>query len=127
MFKRRKKAQPVHSLEELQEMADTGKPILVDFFQYSCAPCQVMEGIVNEIADDFDGSAHVVKINVQQAPWAVQKFKIRSTPTFLVLSSPQQGGAKAGVLQQRWRGQGTQKKTALADLLVKAGADQPST
>ncbi len=108
-------------------MADTGKPILVDFFQYSCAPCQVMEGIVNEIADDFDGAAHVVKINVQHAPWAVQKFKIRSTPTFLVLAAPRDAAAKPGVLQQRWRGQGTQNKAVLAELLIKAGAELPAS
>lgn len=125
MFKRRKKPTNVNSLQELQDMADTGKPILVDFWQVSCAPCQVMDGIVNEIADEFEDGVHVVKVNVRQAPWAVEKFKIRSTPTLLVLTTPQQAGAKPGTLQQRWRGQGVQKKDAIADRLVKAGAERP--
>lgn len=124
MFKRKKKPATVNSLQELQDLADTGQPILVDFWQVSCAPCQVMDSVVNEIANDFADSAHVVKVNVRQAPWAVEKFKIRSTPTLLVLTKPTQAGAKPGTLQQRWRGQGVHQKDAVADRLVKAGAEQ---
>lgn len=125
IFKRSKanKAGAVHSLGELQEMADTGRPILVDFFQFGCAPCQVMDGIVDEVAAEMGDAAHVVKVNVSKAPWAVETFKIRSTPTFMVLAAPRQEGAKPGVFHQRWRQSGLVKKDALMDVLVKAGAE----
>ncbi len=122
MFKKKRtKAAPVHSMGELHEMAATGKPILVDFFQHGCAPCQVMDGIVDELANEFGEGANVVKINVAKAPWAVDAFKVRSTPTFVVLASPRQKGAKPGKFNQRWRQSGLVKKDALRDVLVQAG------
>ena len=125
MFKRSKKqkASAVHSMGELHELADTGRPILVDFYQHGCAPCQVMDGIIDEVAAEFGEGANVVKINVAKAPWAVEAFKIRSTPTFVVLAAPRQKGAKPGKFNQRWRQTGLVKKDALHEVLVQAGGE----
>lgn len=127
IFKKRPKASPVHAMSQLEELAATGRPILVDFYQFGCAPCQVMDGIVDEIADEFGDGAVVVKINVANAPWAVEAFKIRSTPTFVVLAQPRQEGAKPGKFNQRWRQSGLVKKDALRDVLVQAGAQLPDS
>ena len=118
MFKRRAKAAHIGSFDQLQDLAEYGKPILVDFFQVNCAPCRVMDGIVDEIADEVPDAA-VVKINVGRAPWAIEEFKIRSTPTFMVLMPPSQQAAARGVLRARWRASGLIKKDELKAQLAK--------
>ena len=63
LFKKnkRRKATPVGSSQELAQIAAEGKPVLVDFMQHGCAPCKVMDGIVDELADEYGeiGRAHV--------------------------------------------------------------------
>ena len=117
-FKKRPKPIALESTEQLFELAGSGKPVFVDFFQYGCSPCQVMDGIVNELAEEFEGSALIVKANAANVPDAFNRFKVKSTPTFLILT------AKPGANQvtQRWRASGLVKKDVLTRSLVSAGA-----
>lgn len=119
MFKRNKKekAKQIGSFDQLQDLAEYGKPILVDFYQFGCAPCQVMDGIVDEIAEEVP-DATVVKVNVGKASWAVSEFNIRSTPTFMVLAPPTEQAAAKGILRSRWRASGLVKKDALKEVLA---------
>ena len=119
MFSRnkRRKALPVNNIGHLRDLAAEGKPVLVDFWQVGCGPCKVMDGIVDELADEYGESAHVVKVDVTRAHGAVQEFGIRSTPTFVLLSG--EGGKK---LRPRWRHSGLVKKDELARLLEREGA-----
>lgn len=121
MFKRskRRKATPVNRMAHLRDLAGEGKPVLVDFWQVGCSPCKVMDGIVDELADEYGDSAHVVKMDVTRAPEAVAEFGIRSTPTFVLLAGT--GGAK---LRPRWRQSGLVKKDQLARVLEREGAER---
>ena len=88
MFKRKTKAQKIHRLNELQPMVASGRPVLINFFQVGCAPCQVMDGIVNELAREYGETAHVVKADIGKVPGAIETYKIRSTPTTVVIARP---------------------------------------
>ncbi len=130
IFRKRTKPVQLRSLDELEPLVASGQPVLLDFFQFNCAPCKVMDGIVNELADEYAGSAHVVKVNVQQVPAAIQEFKIRSTPTFVLLGAlPAKRSKKAspaperqGRVTTRWRGSGLVKKDFLMRQLESNGA-----
>lgn len=132
MFGRRKRTKPtqIHRLDELKPLLGSGKPVLVDFFQFGCRSCQVMDGVINELADEFADSAHVVKVNVAKVPGAAQAFGVRSTPTFVVLGgTPKKKKAKKnanptgrGRITPRWRGAGLVKKDSLASVLESNGA-----
>lgn len=122
LFKKRPKPPTLESLQHLQELASDGKPVLVDLFQHGCAPCRVMDGIVNELAEEFGDSAHVVKANVVNVPELVDKFKVRSTPTFLLVTVSSRSREKgSGAMTLRWRGSGLVKKDVLAGQLTSAG------
>ncbi len=138
MFKRKAKARKLRDLRELEELLDDPKPILLDFYQVGCAPCQVMDGIVNELAAEFAGSAHIVKVDVGRVPGAAETFKVMSTPTFVLLARPKVKNTKharkksrqgkpnakqaAQRKAQRWRTTGLVKKDQLERLLVSNGA-----
>lgn len=114
LFKKRFKAPHVESIGEFEELTRSGKPVLIDFYQFGCQPCQVMDGIVNEVAEEFAEQASVVKINVDTVPDLFYKFKVKSTPTFIMLA-PQDNG-----LHQRWRQSGLVKKDAMIDQVTRA-------
>jgi thiol-disulfide isomerase/thioredoxin len=138
VFSRKPKAQRLQTLHELNGMLKTGKPVLLDFMQVGCAPCQVMDGIMNELAREYGDSAHIVKVDVGKVAGAAQAFKVRSTPTFVLLGTApakqskkareraaKNGGptrTKSGQITPRWRTSGLVKKDALRKVLESNGA-----
>ena len=138
MFKRKPKAQKVYSTLEIDQLTSSGKPVLVDFYQVGCAPCQVMDGIMNELAREYGPSAHVVKADIANVPEAMHKYKIRSTPTMILLSTSAPKKAKKNrnrqkatpggqrPVTQRWRASGLVKKDQLSRLLESNGAERVS-
>ncbi|NNF64229.1 MAG: thioredoxin family protein [Acidimicrobiia bacterium] len=134
MFARRKKATPIKSLDELDPLVASGKPVLIDFMQMGCAPCRVMDGIMNELAAEYPDSAHVVKIDVAKVPGAAEKFNVRSTPTFVLLGRPQpKNSAKSkkanrnkpnsrNKVTSRWRANGLIPKDQISRVLESNGA-----
>lgn len=138
VFSRKPKPHRLYSLDELDPMIKSGKPVLLDFFQVGCAPCQVMDGIMNELAREYGDTAHIVKVDVTKVAGAAQAFNVRSTPTFVLLGTapPKQskkarqraqrdGGGRqpqSGKVTARWRTVGLVKKNALQRLLESNGA-----
>lgn len=114
LFSRRVKAQQVRSTEDLQTAIASGKPVFVDFWKADCQPCRTMDGIVDELAEEFQDEAVVLKANLAYVPDLFHKFKVRSTPTFVLVS------ARDGGLHQRFRHSGLIKKDQLVDQLQKA-------
>ena len=138
VFSRKPKAHRLQSLNELDPMLKSGKPVLLDFMQVGCSPCKVMDGIVNELASEYGETAHIVKVDVGKVPGAAQAFGVRSTPTFVLLGrapakqskkarqrAAKQGNApraKSGKITPRWRTTGLVKKDALRKVLESNGA-----
>jgi thioredoxin 1 len=114
LFKKRFKATQLNSIDEFGELISEGKPVFVDFYKYGCGPCQVMDGIVDEVAEEFQDDAIVLKVNLEKVPDLFNKFKVRSTPTFVLLN-PTDGG-----VHQRWRHSGLVKKDIMVQNLERA-------
>jgi thiol-disulfide isomerase/thioredoxin len=132
IFRRRPKPTQLRDLDELRPMIESGQPVLIDFYQFGCGPCQIMDGIVNELAEEYEESAHIVKVNVQKVPGAAQVFAVRSTPTFVLLSTaPTKSSKKKQAKQQpsgrkglapKWRTSGLVRKDQLKRVLESNGA-----
>ena len=59
------------------------KPVLVDFWAEWCGPCRMIAPIIEEIAEQYEGKALVVKCDVDSSPNVAAKFGIRNIPTVL--------------------------------------------
>ena len=94
IFRKRPKPTNLQHLDDLEPMIESGQPILLDFWRMGCQPCRLMDGVVKELAEEYDGSAHVVKVDVGAVQGAVERFKIQSTPTFIVLGRSQKKPSK---------------------------------
>jgi len=66
------------------EVLNSDKPVLLDFWASWCAPCRMVVPIVEEIASERR-DIKVGKINVDEEPELANKFSIMSIPTLVLL------------------------------------------
>jgi thioredoxin 1 len=69
------------NFEEVVEKSD--KPVLVDFWAEWCGPCRMIAPLIEEISNEFEGKALVVKCDVDNSPSVATKYGIRNIPTVL--------------------------------------------
>ena len=70
-----------------QEVLKSDLPVLVDFWAVWCAPCRMVAPIVEQLAEEKEGSLKVAKMDVDNNPDTAMKFGIRSIPTLLVFKA----------------------------------------
>ncbi len=70
--------------QNFNEIINTDKPVLLDFYADWCGPCQMVAPIVKEISEEND-SITVGKINVDNEPLLAQKFGVMSIPMLVVI------------------------------------------
>ena len=68
------------------EIMDSDKPVLLDFWASWCAPCRRVVPIIEEIANERP-DIKVGKINVDEQPELASKFGIMSIPTLVFMKN----------------------------------------
>ena len=75
----------IKSQSEYQEIINSGKPVLLDFYADWCGPCQVLLPTVEMLADKYQDDFIIAKINVDENRAIAQEFGIRSIPSLFFI------------------------------------------
>ena len=71
-----------------QDVLNSEKTILVDFWAEWCGPCRAVGPILDQIASEHADKIEIVKLNVDENPQTAAKYQITSIPAMKVF----QGG-----------------------------------
>jgi thioredoxin 1 len=68
-----------------QEVVESERPVLVDFWAEWCGPCHAVEPVLDRIADERD--LKLVKVNVDQEQGLAERFGISSIPMMILFEN----------------------------------------
>ena len=68
------------------EVLNSEKPVLLDFFASWCGPCRMVGPILDEIAEERE-DIKVCKVDIDEQPELASRYRIMSVPPLMVLKN----------------------------------------
>lgn len=71
----------------IQEVLNTEKPVLIDFWAAWCGPCRMVAPTIESLHTDYADKAVIGKVDVDVNPETASKYGIRNIPTLLFIQN----------------------------------------
>ena len=79
-----------------QEVLQSDKPVIVDFWAEWCGPCHAVSPVLDKIAEERGDELRLVKVNIDEEPALAQKYGIVSIPTIVLFKDGEPAAAAVG-------------------------------
>ena len=94
-------------MENFDQLIQSSKPVLVDFYAEWCGPCKGMKPVLENLKQAIGASARILKIDIDKNGPLADKHAIQSVPTFILF--------KGGEI--KWRASGARSLAELKEII----------
>ena len=85
-------------MNNFNNLINSEKPVLVDFFAEWCGPCKTMAPILKVVKTQLQDNATIIKIDVDKNPEVASIYQIRSVPTLIMFKKGKVVWKQSGVV-----------------------------
>ena len=71
----------IQSNAQFNELVNSGKPFVLDFYADWCGPCRTLLPTVEKLAEEYEGDVEILKVNVDDQKELASVFQVRSIPS----------------------------------------------
>ncbi len=96
-------------MEKFEDIINSEKPVLIDFFATWCGPCKMMHPILEELHGKIGDKARIITIDIDRNQQLADAYNVKSVPTLMIF--------KKGELL--WRQSGVHSAADLEDIISK--------
>jgi thioredoxin 1 len=88
-------------MSDFNELINSDKPTLVDFYADWCLPCRTMNPIIEDTKNILGDKANILKIDIDNNKNITMKYGVRSVPTLILFKKGEIVWRQAGVTQSK--------------------------
>ena len=105
----------IRNVDDLKSLSKefNDKIIVIDFWAVWCAPCKMIEPVIEELTQDLDGIVKILKVNVDCHPMSASDYRITGVPTFVIFKDGKEISRRIGA----------QSKQQLLEMVKDAGIE----
>ena len=78
------------------EVLQSDKPVIVDFWAEWCGPCHAVAPVLDRIVEESNGDIKLVKVNIDEQPALSQRYGVQSIPTMILFKNGEPAAAAIG-------------------------------
>ena len=79
-----------------EEVLQSHKPVIVDFWAEWCGPCHAVAPVLDRIVEESNGDLKLVKVNIDEQPALSQRFGVQSIPMMILFKEGEPAAAAIG-------------------------------
>jgi len=83
-----------------QDIINSDKPVLIDFFATWCGPCQMLGPILKEVKENLGERISIIKVDVDKNQELAAMQQVRGVPTMMLFQNGKQLWRQSGVLSK---------------------------
>lgn len=83
-----------------ENIIQSEKPVLIDFFATWCGPCKMLAPVLKEVKDSLGERITIIKIDVDKNQQLASKYQVRGVPTMILFQKGKQLWRQSGVLSK---------------------------
>ena len=85
-----------------QEVMDSNKPVLLDFWATWCAPCRMLGPSIDQLSEQYKETAVIGKVNIDEQRELAEKFGVMSIPSVFVIKNGKVVDSAVGVHPKKY-------------------------